>query len=51
MNGLQVRRAADELAGMPPRALEQHGQDFADATGIEPCLLSLEQVLQAVQPI
>src|SRR5207244_3306243 len=51
VNELQVGRATDELTWMAPRALEKNRHDLANARRIEPRLLSVEQLLQAVQPV
>ena len=47
VHGLKVGRAPDELALAASAALEEHGQDAADAPGIERGLLLLEKGLQA----
>src|SRR5690606_30730323 len=51
VDGLQIRRAADELPGATAELLEPHRKDLADAAGVEPSLLGLEQLLQPGQPI
>src|SRR5690606_15778494 len=46
MNGLQVGRAANELSGPAAELLEEHREHLADATRVEPPLLSLKNFLQ-----
>ena len=48
---LQIGAAADELAVMPSRLLEQHRQHPADAGGVEGALLLLQQSLQFGEPL
>ena len=50
MNGLKVRRAADQLPRATPFALEQHRHDLAHAGRIERCLVAGEHGLEPMQP-
>src|SRR5262249_33739819 len=51
LHGLQVGRAADQLAGQAARLLEQHVERAADAGAVERGLMAVDLGLQPRQPL